>query len=157
MKRNRIIVENEKPEKRAKLQQTITSMFHAGGPKFVEAAGVQLVCPYCHHKFRAPQGLISHKHMHERAGDNKFFKRLSTSAEPPAKVQNLHSRPERERSTPKDQDSTQEQEESQKIISSEIEVIRGRPHQMTRRFTVAEKLQILDKYAELQIISSTCR
>ena len=29
---------------------------------------MQLLCPYCHKKFKAPQGLVSHKHMHERAG-----------------------------------------------------------------------------------------
>ena len=29
-----------------------------------------LSCPYCRHKFRALQGLIAHKHKHERAGDN---------------------------------------------------------------------------------------
>ena len=34
----------------------------------MEVVGVQLLCPYYHNKFKAPQGLVSHKHMHERAG-----------------------------------------------------------------------------------------
>ena len=38
--------------------------------RLAEAPGLQLVCPYCHHKFKAPQGLISHKYMHERAGES---------------------------------------------------------------------------------------
>ena len=49
-------VENHRPSKRAKVQQSITSMFHGIGPRFVEASGTQVVCPYCQHKFRAPQG-----------------------------------------------------------------------------------------------------
>ena len=56
----------ERPIKRQKLQQSITNMFGRIGPKFVEVVGVQLLCPYCHRKFRAPQGLVAHKHMHER-------------------------------------------------------------------------------------------
>ena len=43
-------------------------MFTREGPKFVQIVGVQILCPYCHKKFKAPQGLVSHKHMHERAG-----------------------------------------------------------------------------------------
>ena len=31
-------------------------MLQGTGPKFVEATGKQLVCPYCQYKFRAPQG-----------------------------------------------------------------------------------------------------
>ena len=62
-------VENEQRCKRPKLQQSITSMFGASEPKFVEVLGVQLACPYCHRKFRAPQGLANHKFMHERARD----------------------------------------------------------------------------------------
>ena len=42
-------------------------MFSGDSPKFVEASGVQLLCPYCHYKFRAPEGLIAYKHMHELA------------------------------------------------------------------------------------------
>ena len=53
---------------RSNLQRTITSMFNQGGPRFVEVTGVQLVFPHCNCKFRAPQGLVNHKYMHERAG-----------------------------------------------------------------------------------------
>ena len=62
-------VAGERPSKRPKLQQSITSLFHSIGPRFVEAIGTQLVCPYCQRKFRAPQGLVAHRHMHERRGD----------------------------------------------------------------------------------------
>ena len=55
--------------KRQKLQQSIKSMFLRSGPKFVEGDGVQPICRYCNRKFRAPQGLVVHIHMHERAGD----------------------------------------------------------------------------------------
>ena len=55
MKRN-LQVENVREPKRIKLQQTLTSMFKGKGPKFVEACGVQLVCPYCQRKFLAKQG-----------------------------------------------------------------------------------------------------
>ena len=69
-----LLCENDRQPKQVKVQRTITSMFRADGPKFVETTGVQLVCPYCGHKFRAPQGLVSHKHMHERAGDKILSK-----------------------------------------------------------------------------------
>ena len=53
-----------------KLQRSIRSMFVQSGPKFVETVGVQLTCRYCDRKFKAPQGLVAHIHMHERAGMN---------------------------------------------------------------------------------------
>ena len=34
-------------------------MLQGIGPKFVEATGKQLVCPYCQYKFRTPQGTNS--------------------------------------------------------------------------------------------------
>ena len=52
----RISSQAEGNNKRNKLKHTITSMFSGDSPKFVEASGIQLLCPYCHHKFRAPQG-----------------------------------------------------------------------------------------------------
>ena len=58
-----------KKSKRIKLQQNIRSMFLRKGPKFTEAVGLQLVCRYCSRKFKAPQGLTVHLHMHQRAGD----------------------------------------------------------------------------------------
>ena len=55
--------------KKPRLQQNIRSMFLLTGPKFVDAVGLQPVCRYCNRKFKAPQGLAVHLHMHERAGD----------------------------------------------------------------------------------------
>lgn len=54
--------------KRSKLQQIRTSMFTL--PTFVAAGGVQLQCPYYNRKWRASQGLVAHRHMHERAADS---------------------------------------------------------------------------------------
>ena len=53
MKR-RISSQAEGNNKRNKLKQTVTSMFSGDSPKFVEASGVQLLFPYCHHKLQAP-------------------------------------------------------------------------------------------------------
>ena len=162
MKRNFCIIENDEG-KRRKLQQTITSMFQATGPEFVEAPGLQLVCPYCHHKFKAPQGLISHKYMHERAGHKippkkkiAFFKSpLASSVAQAAKgVEVSPIKVQRGSSQPKDQD----EEESQKEVTPESTVVKVIATQkMTRRFTVSEKLSIIDKYHELKNTSSTCR
>ena len=69
MKRN-LEAKNDRQPRKPKVQRSLTSMFGIQGPKFVEAIGTLLICPYCRHKFRAPQGLIAHKHMYERAGDN---------------------------------------------------------------------------------------
>ena len=64
MKRN-LVLKNDRQTRKPKVQRTLTSMFGIEGPKFIEAVGTQLICPYCRHKFRAPQGLIPHKHMHQ--------------------------------------------------------------------------------------------
>ena len=53
-------------------QWTITSMLNKGGPKYVEVTRVQLEFPYYNRKIRAPQGLVNHKYMHERAGDTLY-------------------------------------------------------------------------------------
>ena len=60
MKRTLLVDKNEN-NKCVKIQRTLTSMFGLAGPEFTEVRGVQLICPYCHRKFRAPQGLVSHK------------------------------------------------------------------------------------------------
>ena len=73
MKRS-LLCENDRQPKQGKAQRTITSMFRADGPKFVETTCVKLLCPYFGHKFRASQGLVSHKHMHERTGDKILSK-----------------------------------------------------------------------------------
>ena len=48
-------------------------MFLRSGPRYVEAPDIQQICGYCNRKFRAPQGLIVHLRMHERAGDYPMF------------------------------------------------------------------------------------
>ena len=63
------MVENDRENKRLKIQPVITSMSGVQGPKFVEVSGLQLIYPYCNHKFRPPQGSVAQKQMHERAGD----------------------------------------------------------------------------------------
>ena len=55
------MVENDRKDKRLKIQRIITSMSGVQDPKFVEISGLQLICPYCNHKFRPPQGLVVHK------------------------------------------------------------------------------------------------
>ena len=67
MKSRNVVVARK--HKRPRLQQNIKSMFLNAGPKFTDAVGLQPVCRYCNLKFRAPQGLSVHLHMHERAGD----------------------------------------------------------------------------------------
>ena len=58
-----------------------------------------LSCSYCRHKFRALQGLIAHKHKHERAGDNILpkaklsahsYTRNCTNPLPPAGLYGCH-------------------------------------------------------------------
>ena len=49
-------------------------MFGVNCSKFVEVSGVKLLCRYRHHKFPAPQGLVAHKYIHERAGDTALPK-----------------------------------------------------------------------------------
>ena len=150
---------DERPVKRQKLQQSITNMLGLIGPKFVEVAGVQLLCPYCHHKFRAPQGLVAHKHMHERAGHRiqkqrklKFERPLESLV--PAKASPIR-RPEKlvgigqKEKLPKSPSSVKKDLPAAKV-SAKNEV-------MTRRFTVSEKLQIIEKAKELKNLSATCR
>ena len=161
MKRN-LQVENVRESKRVKLQQTLTSMFKVEGPKFVEACGVQLVCPYCQRKFKAPQGLVSHKHMHERAGDTIHpkpkrviqFKRQMTSPRQEAAI----IKPRIAITLP-----PRRMEKESKDVAKSIETIpqnrvAGKPvHLMSRRFTVAEKLEIIDEFKKSQNLSATCR
>ena len=143
--------------KRPKIQQSITKMFSGVGLKFTEVVGVQLLCPYCGHKFRAPQGLVAHKHMHERAGHsigrprrlclkrsltssaNKFPVQLVTKIVPKAEKKVCPSPP-----SPK--------------VKAKLSVLPGvKPELMTRRFSVAEKLRIIDEAKKLNNISATCR
>ena len=167
MKR-RLLCENDRQSKQVKIQRTITSMFRSDCPKFVEATGVQLICPYCGHKFRAPQGLISHKYMHERAGD-KFLPKVKPNVFKFSSKPNKPGPPEiRERKSPMiapvsppsippvDGEGT-ELEDSAKQASPKDLVSPNTLKSMTRRFSIAEKLEIIDKSKELNNKSATCR
>ena len=143
----------EPQRKRRKLQQSIWSMFHRSAPKFVEAVGVQLVCRYCNRKFRAPQGLSAHLHMHERAGDQVILH---------DKLQNLSlSRPASSQPVVNDEvkSSIESRVRSQavNVLNVEKPILSPTPGLMTRRFTVAEKLRIIDYFNESKNISATCR
>ena len=118
-------------------------MFRRTGPKFVEAVGVQLICRYCSRKFKAPQGLSAHIHMHERAGD--FLCQYGAKQEQP-----LHSLERSSHIEDEELDSSIQQ--SARLAKSPPERIlklaepASLPEQvvMTRRFTIAEKLRIID-------------
>ena len=150
--------------KRVKLQQSITTMFKMEGPKFVEACGVQLVCPYCRRKFKAPQGLVAHKHMHERAGDSIHPKKVLSgkrqTSNPEKEVAVVDKRiipitPPRV-SLPSVEKGSKDVALSKETISESTVV--GKPVQfMSRRFTIVEKLEIIEKYKTLKNVSATCR
>ena len=146
-------------EENQKRQRSIRSMFKKSGPKFVEAVGLQLQCRYCNRKFKAPQGLVSHIHMHERANDPILHDeqspniRLIQPAPAPANVKDDVKQPA-----------------SQPVIANEISKPvkvninsikqESKPlakWSMTRRFTVAEKLRIIDKYYKNKNLWATCR
>ena len=118
------------------------------GPKFVEASGVQPVCRYCSRKFRSAQGLTTHIHMHERAGDLPVPFRKQQGP-------HLHARA----SPAVDEDVKSVFHPVAIRVESPIEQVVKRkipvsspPHVlMTRRFTVAEKLRILHHYQEEEI------
>ena len=155
---------------RNKVQRTLTSMFNQGGPKFVEVNGVQLVCPYCNHKFRAPQGLVNHKYIHERAGHTLYprkkilFKFNNASSEKKSDQQNpvdsseQGSLPEKREEQPEDEKNcrsiaAESDKENNTLVSEEAR----ENNLMCRRFTIAEKLEILDEYKKSENISATCR
>ena len=128
--------------KRQKLQQSIKSMLLRSEPKFVEGPGLQPVCRFCKRKFLAPQGLVAHLHMHERAGDEMVL----------SKNQSAQLR------------EPQPQPLDEVLESSAKENLPELPPQpapvkilMTRRFTVSEKLRIIDKFKETKNTSETCR
>ena len=152
MKRNR--VDNPRKPKRPKVQQSVRNMFLNIGPKFVEAVGVQPTCGYCGRKFKAPQGLTVHIHMHERSGDvlmekspNRSPAVLSDRTPPPSVIEDMK--------VPVISHSSVENE-------APAQCVRGSPAPpargiMTRRFTLAEKLRIVQKYNETENLSGTCR
>ena len=143
--------------KRPKIQQSITNMFSGVGPKFTEVVGVQLLCPYCGHKFRAPQGLVAHKHMHERAGHpigrprRLCLKRSLTSSANNFPVQLV------KQAVPKAENKVYPSSPSPEVKAKPEVLSVVKPELMTRRFSVAEKLTIIDKAKKLNNISETCR
>ena len=149
MKRSQIDIVVHKP-KRQKFQQSIKSMFLRSEPKFVEGPGIQPICRYCKKKFRAPQGMAVHMRMHERAGDIPALdeNRALVSFIRPASPSYLSAPP------PNDLVVQAPIKQVVKIVLPESIPVGGL---MTRRFTVAEKLAIIDKYKETKEISSTCR
>ena len=140
--------------KKQRLQQNIRSMFLHAGPMFVDAVGLQPVCRYCNRKFKAPQGLVVHMHMHERAGDvplvNKLHQNLSSAVKgnPQRPPLVKSSNPQRRSQDAKSPVKTVVKKE---LASKQAEIT------MTRRFTVAEKIQIIEKFKEVGVVSETCR
>ena len=136
------------PPKRRKIQQSIGSMFLRSGPTYVEAPGIQQLCGYCNRKFRAPQGLAVHLRMHERARDypmfNKNWRKKSSDIRSP--------------SPPRPPDECV-QDSIEKVVENDVQKTSPKAEIkiMTRNFTVAEKLRIIDKFKETKNISGTCR
>ena len=148
------IQNNDVPQrKRRKLQQSIRSMFQRSAPKFVEAVGVQLVCRYCNRKFRAPQGLSAHLYMHERAGDKIDLndKQQNHSLCIPASSQPVAD------NEVKSSLESSARSHALNVLNLEKPIISTESELMTRPFTIAEKLRIIDHYNDCGNISATCR
>ena len=151
-----------RPLKRPKVQQSLTNMFSREGPKFVEVVGVQLLCPYCHRKFRAPQGLVVHKYMHERAG-HVIRKRRKAGYRPPSVLPFQFKVAQDKRDEPMSNEcvSTPPKRKIHPKVENSVDmpaqVGSVKRQLMTRRFSVAEKLRIIEKAKKLDNISATCR
>ena len=147
---------NARKRKRPELQQSITSMFRRSGPKFVEAVGVQIVCKYCHRRLKAPQGLAAHIHMHERAGDailrEKLEEEIQSDLPAPLSVPADEGKVNVDPVSALENDSVQPDSKSDRA-----EIVPPSRKLMTRRFTIAEKLRIIDKFKECGNVSMTCR
>ena len=134
--------------KRRKFQQSIKSMFLRSGPTFIEGPGIQPICRYCKRKFKAPQGLQAHRRMHERLGDYPVLQEIKTNVDsdsPPSASSHISLQPPNDKIPGKN------------IVKTELRASCKVPRLMTRRFTVAEKLRIIEKFKELENISATCR
>ena len=144
----RALVEHgERQPKRRKIQQSIRSMFLRSGPVFVEAPGIQQVCGYCNRRFMAPQGMIIHLRMHERAGDFPIANENQRS-----RASDIRS-PSPSPSVERSHDPVERVPEIEVPIPAPATVSR----KMTRNFNIAEKLMIIDKFKELENVSATCR
>ena len=149
--RNEVVKRNRK---RPRLQKNIKSMFLQAGPKFVNAVGLQPVCGYCKRKFRAPQGLSVHLHMHERAGDLPLMQqKRQKEAKRPAQQNPVQS------SAINPLQPTEANVPEKSIVKVVVKERTSNPvkSSMTRRFTIAEKLQIIEKSKEGGTISENCR
>ena len=160
----------DKP-KRQKVQQSLKFMLQHSGPKVVEASGVQPMCRYCKRKFLAPQGLAVHIHMHERAGDVPLpLKSKQTHCnsmiqeDKPTELSSSRYVQQQVRRKPlsviQPQSAPRKSEVVQTPVKTSLKNERAAPltnSSMTRRFTVAEKLVIIEKFRESNNISGTCR
>ena len=138
-------------------QMSVRSMLLNYGPKFTESVGFQPTCRYCGRLFKAAQGLSVHIFMHERAGDVML---RSEQAPNPGDNQILLESPHPVfRPVLPGSPVEQEHKSPIKIEDDKQIVVPERPavFSMTRRFTIAEKLRIIDKYKSNMNISATCR
>ena len=99
--------------------------------------------------------------MHERAGDSKLPKRvlrfksqnLPIKQKPKVvKIERLDSISQKSEEQDVKQNPAPDKVDLQKVVVPVKET-----QQMSRRFTVAEKLVIIDKYKDCENISATCR
>ena len=121
------------------------SMFLRSGATFIERPGVQPICRYCKRKFKAPQGLEAHRRMHERLGDYPVLQDIQTnvvSDMPPSESLPL---------PPQALNDEIILGPTENIVKSELPASCKAPRLMTRRFTVAEKLRIVEKQRSLGI------
>ena len=126
------------------------------GPKFTESVGLQPTCRYCGRMFKSAQGLSTHIYMHERAGDHL----LHGSEQVPVRVVQQPAAALVPVIEPSGSASNVDEEQKSKgmIENHGISAVPARPFRMTRRFTITEKLKIIEKYKENDCnVSVTCR
>ena len=157
--------------KRPKLQQSLKFMLQHSGPKVIEAPAVQRMCRYCKRKFLAPQGLAVHLHMHERAGDvplplrhtEKYLNNMIKEDNPTELASFRYSQQHKQRkplSVIQPQSAPPQDVVVQAPVKKSVINERAVPpakSPMMRRFTVAEKLSIIEKFRQSNNISGTCR
>ena len=110
-----------------------------------------------------PEGLVAHKYMHERAGDTIPINRKRKIGKPfivrPPLGQNLRIKASAKaieknpfplEKRPLENKSSEESQPKNPEISVKME-------HMTRRFTIKEKLRIIDKFKELNNVTATTR
>ena len=107
------------------------------------------------------EGLVAHRHMHERAGDvarsriKQNFKvpsRLAVQSKPIDRLERPCAKPHRFAPILERKNSQKINEPSKKIAPPSPSTQHG---VMTRRFTIAEKLRIIDKFNETKNVSGT--